>query len=80
MITLTPTSKNRMPTPSPRRADYVMELEPAEKIETPGWVLVRPGEDDAEEAREEVSGGGGRTSPLKRLRRLTMDEVRCASC
>jgi len=52
-----------------------MDLEAIDKIETPGWVLVRPGEDDAEEAREEVLGGGGRTSPLKRLRRLATDDV-----
>ena len=48
-----------------------------EMIETPGGVMVRPGEDEAEEAREEVLGGGGRLSPVKRLRRVTtVDEVR----
>nr|XP_019043664.1 hypothetical protein I302_08244 [Kwoniella bestiolae CBS 10118]OCF22594.1 hypothetical protein I302_08244 [Kwoniella bestiolae CBS 10118] len=43
-----------------------------EKIEVPEWVMVKAGEDDREEAREEmvfVGKGRGVTSPVKRLRR-----------
>lgn len=58
-----------------------------EMIETPGWVMVKPGEDDEQEAREElkngpligtgtggVGKGKGVVSPVKRLRRMH-DEV-----
>ncbi|WWC73818.1 uncharacterized protein I206_107790 [Kwoniella pini CBS 10737] len=41
-----------------------------EKIEVPDWVMIKPGEDDQEEAREELNfGPKGVTSPIKRLRR-----------
>lgn len=42
-------------------------------IETPDWILVKAGEDDQEEAREELSA---RTtiSPVRRLRRLSIGE------
>ncbi|WWC66009.1 uncharacterized protein I303_108631 [Kwoniella dejecticola CBS 10117] len=41
-----------------------------QKIEVPDWVMIKPGEDDQEEAREELSSGAkGLTSPIKRLRR-----------
>lgn len=75
LITLTPTHNQRIPTPSPRRANLVLDTDTSEKIETPGWVVVKPGEDDAEEAREEMGGGAVRLSPLKRLRRLPHDDV-----
>ncbi|RSH81250.1 uncharacterized protein EHS24_008687 [Apiotrichum porosum] len=40
---------------------------PPTRIETPSWVMVRPGEDDQMEAREEMRAPGH--SPSKRLRR-----------
>ena len=75
LITLTPTHNHRHPTPSPRRANLVLDTDTSEKIETPGWVVVKPGEDDAEEAREEMGVGGVKLSPLKRLRRLPQTDV-----
>ena len=44
------------------------------RIETPSWVFVKPGEDDKEEAKEELerSGRSPSLSPIKRLRK---DEV-----
>ncbi|WVQ95924.1 hypothetical protein IAU59_003023 [Kwoniella sp. CBS 9459] len=69
-ITLTPTRK---------KADTQEEakLGKEEKIEVPSWVMVRAGEDDEEEAREELEmtgrgrqrGVAGIVSPVKRLRR-----------
>ncbi|WVF68374.1 hypothetical protein IAT40_003139 [Kwoniella sp. CBS 6097] len=68
-ITLTPTRK---------KADIQEEakLGKEEKIEVPSWVMVRGGEDDEEEAREELEltgrgqgRGAGIVSPVKRLRR-----------
>ncbi|WVQ77516.1 hypothetical protein IAR50_007202 [Cryptococcus sp. DSM 104548] len=55
--------------------DGEQRLKKEEMIETPGWVMVKPGDDDMEEAREELEGGGvGRvkvnTSPVKRLRKV----------
>ena len=76
LITLTPTQPShlRLSTPSPRRTAALLDNH--EKIETPGWVMIKPGEDDEQEAREELEGGRVvPTSPLKRLRRLTGDEV-----
>lgn len=50
-----------------------------EVIETPDWIIVKPGEDDQEEAREELDAalrglgpgrmGRGPLSPVKRLRK-----------
>lgn len=78
MITLTPTrSAPAQPIPSPRRADLTLE---SGKIETPGWVVVRPGDDDAEEARAELENRNKPASPLKRLRRLAPEEVRQGVC
>lgn len=37
------------------------------RIETPAWIMVKAGEDDAEEARQEMVTGANR-SPSKRLR------------
>lgn len=37
------------------------------RIETPAWLMVKAGEDDAEEARQELVTGANR-SPSKRLR------------
>ena len=48
--------------------------ETRDKIQTPSWTLVKPGQDDEEEARDEVSGGVLK-SPLKRLRHALPDEV-----
>ncbi|ODO03565.1 hypothetical protein L198_02413 [Cryptococcus wingfieldii CBS 7118] len=49
-------------------------LKKEEMIETPEWVMVKPGDDDMEEAREELGGGIGKakvhTSPVKRLRKV----------
>ncbi|WWC95713.1 hypothetical protein V866_002579 [Kwoniella sp. B9012] len=62
-------------TPSRRKAEEGEgRLGKEEKIEVPDWVMVKAGEDDKEEAREElVSGLGGKgkgpASPVKRLRR-----------
>lgn len=53
----------------------MLDTDTSEKIETPGWVVVKPGEDDAEEAREEMGAGGVKLSPLKRLRRLPQTDV-----
>lgn len=38
-------------------------------------MVVKPGEDDEEEAREELGVARTKLSPLKRLRRLPHDEV-----
>lgn len=38
-----------------------------QRIETPAWIMVKAGEDDAEEARQELVTGANR-SPSKRLR------------
>ncbi|KAK6908571.1 hypothetical protein I204_06550 [Kwoniella mangroviensis CBS 8886] len=62
-------------TPSRRKAqEGEGRLGKEEKIEVPDWVMVKAGEDDKEEAREElVFGLGGKgkgpVSPVKRLRR-----------
>ncbi|WVQ66159.1 uncharacterized protein L199_004337 [Kwoniella botswanensis] len=62
-------------TPSRRKAEEGEgRLGKEEKIEVPDWVMVKAGEDDKEEAREElVFGRGGKgkgpVSPVKRLRR-----------
>jgi hypothetical protein len=50
-----------------------------EIIETPDWVMVKAGQDDQEEAREELSSRI-QTSPVRRLRRLSAnDEVSLVS-
>ncbi|KAK4689888.1 hypothetical protein P7C73_g248, partial [Tremellales sp. Uapishka_1] len=54
---LTPVRKS-LPTPSPMK----------QRIETPSWIMVASGADDAEEAREEL-GDGRVISPNKRRRR-----------
>jgi hypothetical protein len=74
-ITLTPTRTHRaLTTPSPRAAAAVLET--SGRIEVPDWVMVRAGEDDREEAKEELMIGMGRgaASPVKRLRKAG-DEV-----
>ncbi|WVO15000.1 hypothetical protein L204_102643 [Cryptococcus depauperatus] len=56
--------------------DEDKRLSKEQAIETPGWVVVATGEDDVEEAKEELREGEGRgarghvISPLKRLRRI----------
>lgn len=76
-ITLTPTRTHRaLTTPSPRAAAAVPET--SGRIEVPDWVMVRAGEDDREEAKEELMIGMGRgaASPVKRLRKAILgDEV-----
>ncbi|ORY34604.1 hypothetical protein BCR39DRAFT_513576 [Naematelia encephala] len=84
-VTVTPTRATRfqpLASPLPRQA---APLDKAELIETPSWTLVRPGEDDAEEAREELAlgrglttltiGRGGPQSPIKRLRKPLDDTM-----
>lgn len=81
-----PSLSPRLHAPAPRKAasQYGGEQEgEAERIETPSWILVKPGEDDKEEAREELAlglygrgVGMGPKSPVKRLRRALGDEVR----
>jgi hypothetical protein len=47
-------------------------------IETPDWIKVPAGQDDEEEAKDELLAGSS-TSPVRRLRRLSpMTEVRLA--
>ncbi|WRT69825.1 uncharacterized protein IL334_006816 [Kwoniella shivajii] len=69
-VTLTPNSKTN------RKDDSENKLPKEDKIEVPEWIMVKPGEDDQEEAREELVFGGvglgkGKPilSPVKRLRR-----------
>jgi hypothetical protein len=60
--------------PSPRKA--LLDPEQRERIETPSWHMVAPGEDDMEEAQDELMTHGRQpTSPVKRLRRLPDSEV-----
>ena len=79
-ITLTPTKSTApVTTPSPSAAAAV--LEETERIEVPCWVMVKAGEDDEEEARDELLGGTQGVSkimsPVKRLRKVLIgDEVR----
>ena len=40
-------------------------------IETPDWIKVTSGQDDEEEAREELLVSRNPISPLRRLRRLS---------
>ncbi|KAK8849781.1 hypothetical protein IAR55_005117 [Kwoniella newhampshirensis] len=74
-------------TPSRHKAERIdvdgeNKLSKEERIETPSWVMVRPGEDDEEEAKEELEvlgygkgvKGKGLTSPVKRLRRAAIGE------
>jgi hypothetical protein len=58
------------------RTSRATETEQRQKIETPDWIMVKPGEDDAEEAREELEAAmgsasrfSGLKSPVKRLRK-----------
>lgn len=53
--------------------------QPRTRIETPSWVFVTQGEDDQEEAREEIAAARARLphSPTKRLRHAVLGhEVR----
>jgi hypothetical protein len=54
-----------------------------ERIEVPSWVFVKAGEDDKEEAKDELEtmhfggvAGRGSASPVKRLRHATAEAVR----
>lgn len=64
-----------VPLLSPNRAG----AEERRRIETPTWVIVKPGEDDAEEAREElgsfIPGTRRVLSPIKRKVRQGHDLV-----
>ncbi|CAD6571536.1 MAG: hypothetical protein TREMPRED_000308 [Tremellales sp. Tagirdzhanova-0007] len=46
------------------------------RIETPSWIFVKPGEDDKEEAKEELQRSGRKLShsPIKRLRKDELTE------
>lgn len=55
---------------SPLRQLHQTNLEEHKKIETPSWRIVKPGEDDKEEAREELA-----QSPVKRKIRHGHDLV-----
>lgn len=71
IVTLTPTKSSKLPPPSPIKPLIIAR---DEKIETPSWIVVKPGEDDKEEAREEMERRGP-VSPVRRLRHLPADEV-----
>lgn len=77
MVTLTPT---RQGFAGKQREAHTEEEDRPGTIETPSWILVKAGEDDREEALDEmdsfgVLGGKGVRSPVKRLRRALPDEV-----
>ncbi len=73
-VTVSPTRSRHHLVPSTAPRAVLASVEDKERIETPSWVFVKPGEDDKEEAKEELelSGRGLRMSPVKRLRK---DEV-----
>lgn len=81
-VTLTPTRPggvnppNLAPSPRGKQA----RLEQAERIETPSWSMVKPGEDAEWEARGEIEAMAaarlaGLLSPVKRLRKALPDDV-----
>ncbi|WWD20411.1 hypothetical protein CI109_104887 [Kwoniella shandongensis] len=79
-----PTTPSITLTPSRHKGERIdtdgeNKLTKEERIETPSWVMVKPGEDDEEEAKEELEvfglgKGKGVTSPVKRLRRAAIGE------
>ncbi len=76
LVTVTPTGAQHKPQHSLTPRPVMASVENKERIETPSWTLVKPGEDDMEEAKEELqtSSRGPSLSPIKRLRK---DEVCC---
>jgi hypothetical protein len=75
-VTVTPRADLIPPLPV---RSMMVPIPTKDRIETPSWVMVKPGEDDEEEAKEEIGQIG--VSPSKRRRRsaLSVSRVQLAT-